>query len=317
MSNLIFSFNVIMPIFLVMALGYFSKGIGLINEKFINTAVKFNFKVGLSTLLFYGIYSAELSKSFDGNLLLFAFVSIIASVIVLCIIVPICIKDKKRASAMIHTIYRSNFVLLGIPIGINMFGESNIQNVALLLPVAIPTYNFLAVVILAIFDENGTGNIKEKIKFTVIGIIKNPLILASILAILMKVLSIKMPLFLDRAVSEVSSLATPLALITLGAQLEFKSVIKNLKYSLIASFGRLVVVPSIVIMIAILIGFRGNELGSIFVLFCAPTAVSAYIMAKEMNSDYRLTGDVVVLTTLFSMFTIFIGIYILRTFSFI
>lgn len=317
LSNLIFSFNVIMPIFLVMAVGYFSKEIGLINEKFINAAVKFNFKVGLSTLLFYEIYSAKVGKFFNGRLLLFSFISIIVSAIVLYIIIPIFIKDKKRASAMIHTIYRSNFVLLGIPIGVNMFGKDNIQNVALLLPVAIPTYNFLAVLILAIFGENGASDIKEKIKFTIMGIIKNPLILASVLAILMKILSFKLPLFLDRAVSEVSSLGTPLALITLGAQLEFKSVIKNLKYSLVATFGRLVVVPSIVIIIAILIGFRGSELGSIFVLFSAPTAVSAYIMAKEMKSDYRLTGDVVILTTLFSMFTIFIGIYSLKAFSLI
>ena len=317
LDNLIFSFNVIMPIFLVMAVGYFSKEIRLIDEKFINTAVKFNFRVGLSTLLFYQIYTAKVSKSFDTKLLLFAFFSIIVSVVVLCIIVPIFIKDKKRASAMIHTIYRSNFVLLGIPIGINMMGKSNIEYVALLLPVAIPTYNFLAVLILAAFDENGEVNIKEKIKFTIIGIIKNPLIIASVIAIVMRGYSLNLPMFIDKAVSEVSSMGTPLALITLGAQLEFRNVVKNLRYSLIATLGRLVVLPCIMIIIAILIGFRRNELASLFILFCAPSAVSSYIMAKEMNSDYRLTGDVVILSTFFSMFTIFMGIYILRFFHLI
>lgn len=317
LNNLIFSFNAIVPIFLVMAVGYFSKKIGLIDEKFINTAVKFNFKVGLSTLLFYEIYSAQVGKSFNSQLLLFAFLSIVISVVVLCIIIPIFIKDKKRASAMIHTIYRSNFVLLGIPIGINMLGKSNIEYVALLLPVAIPTYNLLAVVILAAFDENGDINIKEKIKFTIIGIIKNPLIIASVIAILMKACSLKLPMFIDKTVSEVASLGTPLALITLGAQLEFKSVVKNLRYSLIAAVGRLVILPCLLMIISILIGFRGNELASLFILFCAPTAVSSYIMAREMNSDYRLTGDVVILSTFFSMFTIFIGIYILKFFSFI
>lgn len=96
LSNLIFSFNVIMPIFLVMSVGYFSKKIGLINENFINLAIKFNFRVGLSTLLFYEIYSAKVSKSWDMGLLLFAFLSIIASATILWIVIPIFIKNKKK-----------------------------------------------------------------------------------------------------------------------------------------------------------------------------------------------------------------------------
>lgn len=306
-----------MPIFLVMAVGYFSKQIGLIDNKFINTAIKFNFRVGLSTLLFYQIYSADINKFFDEKLLVFAFLSIVISVIILSIIIPIFIKDKKRASAMIHTMYRSNFVLLGLPIGINMLGKENTGYVAFLLPIAIPAYNFLAVLILAVFDDTGSINIKEKIKTTLFEIIKNPLIIASAAAIIMKVSMFQLPLFVNRAVQDVAAMGTPLAIIILGAQLEFKDVVKNLKYSLVSTFTRLIVIPAIMIAIAILIGFRGNELASLFILFSAPTAVSSYIMAKEMNSDYSLTGDVVILSTFFSMFTIFMGIYILKAFSFI
>lgn len=313
MNNLIFSFNVIMPIFLIIGLGYFLKEIGLLDEKFINTAVKFNFKVGLSTLLFYNIYTSKIGKIFDIKLIIFVVSCIVCSIIILWIIVPIFIKDKKRASAMIHTVYRSNFVLLGIPYGINMFGKSNIGFISLLIPIAIPTYNFLAVLLLSAFDENNDVDIKSKIKHTVIGVIKNPLIIASVLGVIFQTTSIKLPVFLDRAVSDVSSLGTPLALVTLGAQLEFRSVVENLKYSIIATFGRLVVLPSVVISLAVMIGFRGYELGAIFILFCAPSAVSCYVMAKEMNSDYKLTADVVILTTFFSMFTVFIGVYLLKT----
>jgi predicted permease len=317
MNNLIFSFNVVMPVFLIVALGYFLKKINLVNDNFVNTAIKFNFKVGLSTLIFKNIYKSNLSEEFNLKLVTFAFLCIVGSILILSIIVPIFIKDKKRASAMIHTIYRSNFVLLGLPLAINMFGESNTAPVALLLPIAIPTFNFFAVVILSVFDETHSKSNKDKMFETLISIIKNPLIIGSALGVIMQLLSLKLPLFLDKAVSDVASLGTPLALITLGAQFNFKSALKNLKYSLIATVGRLIIIPFTVVMLAVAFGFRGYELGALFILFSAPSAVSCYVMAKEMNSDYDLTGEVVLLTTLFSLFTIFTGVYLLKSFQLI
>jgi predicted permease len=316
LDNLIFSFNVIMPIFLVIALGYFIKEIGLIDDRFINTAVKFNFRVGLATLLFENIYLSKLTSIINIKLMLFVFLCISGSVFLLWIIVPLFIKDKKRASAMIHTIYRGNFVLLGVPMGMYMLGKSHMGPISILLPIAIPTYNFFAVLVLAAFDERGDkSSLGSKIKYTLLEIVENPLIIASFLGIIFQLFSIKLPLFLERTVSDVASLGTPLALITLGAQLEFKSVRENLKYSLIATAGRLVVIPFIVVTLAFLLGFRKYDLGAVFILFSAPSAVSCYIMAKEMNSDYKLTGDVVILTTFFSMFTIFIGIFLLKSLS--
>jgi malate permease and related proteins len=317
MENLLFSFNVVMPVFLVVALGYFVKKIGLINDGFVNTAIKFNFIVGLSALIFKNLYTSDLGDIFNLKLVLFTFLSIVGTVVVLCLVVPVFIKNKQKASAMIHTIFRSNFVLLGIPLATNMFGQSNISPVVLLMPIAIPTYNFFAVVILAIFDEDKSKNGKDKIKSTITSIFTNPLILGSLVGIIFSVFSIKIPNFIEKAVFDVASLGTPLALVTLGAQFDFKSAVKNLKYSLTASIGRLVVVPSVVVIIGYLVGFKGYELGALFILFSSPSAVSCYVMAKEMNSDHELTGEVVLLSTLLSIFTIFIGIFILKSYSLI
>jgi len=315
MNSLIFSFNVVMPVFLVVGIGYFVKSIGLVDEQFINTAIKFNFRVCLSTLLFKNIYTSDLGNVFNPKIMLFVLACIVGTVIVLWLIVPVFVKDKKKASAMIHTIYRSNYILLGIPLAANMFGESNIALASILIAITIPAYNCLAVVILAAFDENINKN--GRIKSIIISIIKNPLILGSLAGVMMKLFSLKLPLPIESAVSSVASIGTPFALITLGAQFNFKNALGNLKYSLVAVFGRLIVVPMVTVSLAILCGFRGYELGILFVLFSCPTAVSSYIMAKEMNSDYHLTSDIVLISTFFSMFTIFIGIYLLRTFSLI
>jgi len=317
MENFIFSLNVVLPVFIVIGLGCLIKSFHIVDDHFVDVAIKFNFKVGLSTLLFNNIYTAEFKSVFDPKLLIFALLGISGTVLVLWLIVPVFIKDKKRASAMIHTIYRSNFVLLGIPLATNMFGKSNIACVSMLIPVAIPAYNLFAVVVLAAFDENNHEKNGQKIKSTVISILKNPLIIGSTLAIILKLFSIRLPEFLENSVSSIAALGTPMALITLGAQFNFKSSLENLKYSLIATFGRLIVVPSIVVSIAVILGFRSYELGGIFILFSAPAAISSYVMAKEMNSDYKLTGDIIMLTTMFSIFTIFGGVYLLKTFNLI
>jgi malate permease and related proteins len=312
MAPLIFSFNVIMPIFLVVLFGYVIKHFRLIDDNFINTAVKFNFKVGLAALLFKNVYTTNIRQDFDLKLTGFSILCILGTVIVLCLIVPSFIKDKKRASAMIHTIYRSNFLILGIPLAVNMFGESNIAPVALLMPIVIPIYNFLAVFILLAFDENLAGNSGKKTITVMVSVIKNPLILSSIAAMSLQLFYIKIPVFIEKAIFDIASIATPLALITLGAQFNFKSAVGNIKYSAVASVGRLIINPLIVVLIAILVGFRGYELGAIFILFSSSSAVTCYLMAKEMNSDYELTGDVVLITSLFSVITIFIGLYLLR-----
>jgi predicted permease len=313
MSAIIFSFNVVAPVFLVVLVGYFIKRIGLVNDNFVNTAIKFNFNVGLSALIFKNIYTSNLSEEFNLKLVSFAFLCIVGILLLLSLVVPMFIKNKRRASAMIHTMYRSNFVLLGIPLAINMFGESHITPATILLAISIPTYNFFAVILLSIFDESSVKNNNEKIKSTAIGIIKNPLILGSLAGILVQLSSIKLPGFIEKTVFDIASLGTPLALITLGAQFNFKKSLSNIKYSLIATIGKLVLVPFTAIVLAVLIGFTGYELGALFILFASPSAISCYVMAKEMNSDYELTGDTVLLTTLFSVFTLFIGISILRS----
>jgi len=314
MDNFIFSLNVVLPVFLVIGLGFLIKSLGIVDDHFVNVAIKFNFKIGLSTLIFKNIYTAKLSSIFNPKLIIFTLLGIAGTVLVLWLIVPLFIKDKKRASAMIHTMYRSNFVLLGIPLATNMFGESNIAPISLLLPIAIPAYNLFAVIILAAFDENNDKISGKKIKSTILNILKNPLIIGSMSAVMLQLFSIKLPEFLENSIFSVASLGTPLALITLGAQFNFKSSLGNLKYSLAATFGRLIAVPFIIVIMAIIAGFRGYELGGIFILFSAPSAISSYVMAKEMNSDYKLTGDIIMLTTMFSIFTIFTGIYLLKTF---
>ncbi|MPM95069.1 hypothetical protein SDC9_142220 [bioreactor metagenome] len=197
-----------------------------------------------------------------------------------------------------------------------MFGESNVGSLSMTLPFVIIVFNILAVIILTVFScDNANRSFDFKNLF--LTIIKNPLIIASMIGIVFSVFGIGVPTFIDGAVVSVGRMATPLALIILGGQFEPENMKGKLSLCVWASLLRLVVLPLIFVLGGVALGYRNEELGTILIVFCAPTAVSSYVMAKSMNNDHILAGQLVVFTTMLSAVTIFVWVYALRYFSLI
>ena len=307
MENLILSFTVVFPLFANMILGYGLKSIHLLDEgttKNMNTVV---FKVFLPLLLFNNIYKTNLNGIFNGKILGFAALSIIALFIILCILIPIIEKDNKKRGVMIQGIFRSNFVIFGLPVATALFGDGQVCIIALLIAVVVPLFNFLSVIALEIF-RGGKIDIKNVLK----GIITNPLIIASAIGLTFLFLNIKLPGVLEKSVEDISKIATPLSLILLGATFEFKAIKANLKQTIISVVGRLVILPCIMIPISAYLGFRNVELVGLLLIFGAPTAVSSFTMAEKMDGDAELASQIVVFTSAFCILTVFIWIFILK-----
>lgn len=307
MENIILSLNVVLPLFLTVSLGYFIKRIKLIDEHTLKVMNNVTFKIFLPTLLFYNVYKTNLDGALNIKLMIFAPCSIIISCIFMCIIIPLIEKENKRRGVLIQTIFRSNFVLFGIPVVVSLFGDNAVGITSLLIAVVVPTFNFLAVIVLELF-RGGSINIKA----IIIGIIKNPLIISSALGLLALLINIKLPNFIESAMQDVSQIATPLALIILGGSFEFSRLKGNIRNILIGVFGRLVLIPSIFIPISIVMGFRDIELASVLIMFSAPTAVSSFTMAEQMDADSELAGQLVVFTTAISIVTIFLWILLIK-----
>ena len=307
MENLILSFTVVFPLFANMILGYGLKSIHLLDEgttKNMNTVV---FKVFLPLLLFNNIYKTNLNGIFNGKILGFAALSIIALFIILCILIPIIEKDNKKRGVMIQGIFRSNFVIFGLPVATALFGDGQVCIIALLIAVVVPLFNFLSVIALEIF-RGGKIDIKNVLK----GIITNPLIIASTIGLTFLFLNIKLPGVLEKSVEDISKIATPLSLILLGATFEFKAIKANLKKTIISVVGRLVILPSIMLPLSAFLGFRNVELVGLMLIFGAPTAVSSFTMAEKMDGDAELASQIVVFTSAFCILTVFIWIFILK-----
>jgi hypothetical protein len=199
-------------------------------------------------------------------------------------------------------------VLFGLPLSKNIFGPENLGPVTTLTAIIIPLFNFLAVIILDWYSKD-----KSDYKKTIINILKNPLIVGSLTGIIFSALRIKLPSFLEKTVSDVAGMATPLALIVLGGDIEIKNIGKNRKYITIITIGKLLVIPAFVIISSILFGFKGVELGALFSMVAPSISVSSYTMALQYDCNSELAGQLVFITTLFSPLTVFIFIFFLKT----
>jgi predicted permease len=312
MDNIIISLNVIIPLFIAIMLGYFIKRIGLIDKNTVKVMNNVTFNTFFPILVFSNVYNTSLEGNFDGKLMFFAIISILVIFISVCIIIPLIEQDNKRRGVLIQTIFRSNFILFALPITISLFGEKSSGVASLLIAVVIPVFNFLAVVVLEIFRGEGI-HIKKIIK----GIVTNPLILGCFAGMIGILLGIKLPYILQKSVDDLSKVATPLALVILGASFKFDRIKKYKKQLIIGVVGRLILVPCIFMPIAVILGFRGVELTAIMVMLSAPTAVSSYTMAEQMEADGELAGQLVVLTSAISIITMFLWIFLIKQYGYI
>lgn len=312
MNNLILSINVVAPLFLTIMFGYLIRKINLVDDYTLRRMNNLIFKTFLPMLLFFNIYNTKIEGTLNIKLMIFATSAILISCIGASIIIPFVEKENKKRGVLVQAIFRSNFVLFGLPVVLSLFGDGSVGVTSILIAVIVPMFNFLAVIVLEIF-RGGKINFKKIIK----GIITNSLIIASILGILMLILKIKIPLILEKTISDMSKIATPLALTVLGGSFKIEKINKNLKQLVIGIIGKLIIVPLIFIPIAIYLGFRNIELASVMIMLAAPVAVSSFTMAEQMEADGELAAQLVVFTSMLSIVTIFIYIFTMKQFGYI
>ena len=325
-----FAFNAVMPIIILVALGYILKRCNIINEKFFDYGNKLVFAVLLPVLLLKNIYDSDLS-SIDWSIVIYPLIVIVLLFIIGLVYVIFFIKDNKQKGVVLQCFYRSNYALIGIPMVSTLFPAGSVLNVqaiqvaSVVSAFTIPLFNILAVISLSIFvhDDSGKGRVKSVIK----GIVTNPLIVGVFAGIILNILrTLLWPSIevgdaipsLYSAIQLIAASATPIALIVLGGRFKFSAVSALKKQIFIGVFGRNIIVPILGIGGAVLFfNFGAAEIAALIALFATPTAVSSAIMATEMHNDGELAGQYVVWTTIVSPFTIFAILYVLKAFNYL
>lgn len=304
--------RVVAPMALLMGLGVVIRCAGITDRSTMRAMDKVCFRVFLPLLLFKNIYETDLSSGFGWKEPLFIVACLLAIFFLTLAVVPRLIKDRRQVASVSQAIFRCNYILFGLAVAESIYGKGSAGTVALLGAIVVPALNILAVVVL---EMNREGSIQPgKI---LLSVLKNPLIIATLLALLVKAISLPVPALLYSVVKDVSGLATPLSFISLGVSLDL-SQLRSTRFPLaLGTIGRLVVVPLIFLPLAILCGFRGQAMCAMMVFFAAPVAVSSYPMAVAMGADGQLSGQLVCCTTLLSVVTIFCYTFLLNSFGFL
>lgn len=314
MDSLIYSLNATVPVFLMIVIGYVVYRMGLLNDGFVTATNKFTFKVCLPIMIFADMATSDITGDFDGKLVAFAAVSTTLMVGLIWLGAKLFIKDKSIIGAFVQASYRSSVAVMGFAFMLNIYG--NIGLMPMIIIGCVPLYNILAVIVLTFEspDAQNDKDKKNKIKKAAFGIIKNPIIIGIVFGCLGSLIHIYdyIPQMFAKTLDNVAVITTPLSLLVIGASFEGRAAIAKIKPTAVSVFIKLIGVPAVFIIAAILLGFRNEALLALVIMFGSPTTPSCYIMAKNMNNDGVLTSSVIAATTLVSSVTLTFWIFIVR-----
>ena len=310
MKNLIFSLNATVPVFLLMALGFLFRKLGWLDEVFASKMNQFVFLVPLPLLVFEDLASVDFQKVWNLKFVLFCFFVTLAS-IALAGILSLLWEDRGIRGEFIQASYRSSAALLGIAFIQNIYGDAGLA--PLMIIGSVPLYNMMAVVVLSFFQPEQRKRDKLLWKKTLKGIVTNPIIIGIAAGLFWSALRIPMPYVIEKTVSNIGAVATPLGLMALGASFDVQKALGKIKPVIAACMLKLVGFTAVFLPFAVMLGFRREELIAILVMLGSATTVSCYVMAKNMGHEGTLTSGVVMLTTVFSAFTLTGWLFILKS----
>ncbi|MBO4749688.1 MAG: AEC family transporter [Lachnospiraceae bacterium] len=334
MSNLIFSLNATAPIFALMVLGYLLRRIGLIDDKAAAWMNKFVFTVALPVLVFKDLASQDFAGTWNTKFVLFCFLVTSLSIALIALLAKLVMKDRAKRGEFIQASYRSSAALLGIAFIHNIYGDGASGMGPLMILGSVPLYNIFAVIVLMLTAQttgeaaNQTGQAggasltqaagaasdrHALLVKTLRGIVTNPIILGIAIGLVWSLLRIPQPKIFQTIVTNVSALATPLGLMSMGATFEFKKAAQDIKPALLAAFIKLFALAAIFLPIAVALGFAGEQIVAILVMLGSATTVSCYIMAKSMGHEGTLSSSVIMLTTFGCSFSLTFWLFLLRS----
>ena len=300
MESLVMASRVVIPMAIMVGVGMLLRIVKLTDEPTMKNVDKLIFNLFLPMLCFYNVYQTDFSKVTQLGYIFFGAGMVLLLFLAGLFLVPKFVKPMPTAASYGQSLFRTNYVIFGAAVAESIYGAGNFGLVSLLSAVIVPMFNGLAAVLL----ERARNRSASAGKLLV-AVAKNPTIIATVLGLVMNLMGLRIPVLLVDVVEELSGLTTPLSFLSIGVTLKLSQVEKK-GYLVSAVLLRLVLVPMAILPLAILLGFRGQELCALMILFAAPTAVSSYPMAVAMDADGDFAAQMVAYTTIFCLPTIFL-----------
>ncbi|MDW7660811.1 MAG: AEC family transporter [Bacillota bacterium] len=313
-DNFLFSLSSALPIFFVMIIGYYLKRRAIINEQFVKAANMLVFNVALPVKIFSDVYSTSFEEYFDIRFVMFIIIGTIVSVMISWVTGALLIKDSNKLGAFIQGSFRGNFLYIGLSLMENVTGSIGMK-APLVIALIIPLYNILAIVVLSFLEVDRQSNVD--LRGIVKNIVGNPMIIAVVLGMVVSQFGLNLPLIMTRTMSYFEVVATPLALIAIGASFKFGNMKGNLNTALLASSLKLILLPAFAVISAIALGFGNEDVFLIYILFGVPTATISYVVTVVMKGDHDLASNIIMVSTLLSNVSMTLYVFIFKTMGYL
>ncbi|AOR62055.1 AEC family transporter [Pectobacterium wasabiae] len=308
-----FAFNVTMPNVLMLLIGMVLRKLNLLNDTFCDAAMRLVFNLSLPCLLFFSVATNHQSFSEQWPLVVYGTIGTLATFLLLEIAAIRLVKEPTERGIFVQGGFRSNTGIMGMAFAMSAYGEEGVAVGSMYLMVTVIMFNALSVITLTRSLQRQSPEQKIPVSQLLRGIVTNPLIIGLLLGAAYGQSQLPMPSMIKQTGSFISSMALPLALLCAGASLEWRSMFRSSNVAMLSSVAKLLVVPGLLTLGGWLAGFRGVELGIIFLFSSTPTASGSYVMTRAMGGNATLAANIIGLTTAGGFFVIALGLYFLRS----
>lgn len=295
-STFDFAITVIGPVLVLLIMGNVLLRAKLINDEFVASGSKLVFAVALPALLFISISQADFSKAANPVLIITGLTGTLGYFLVLMLASHLMVPNRQATGVVTQGGFRANMGIIGLAYCAQTYGNDGLAAASVYLGMVTILFNVLSVFILNFYQE-GKRSLTSQIK----GIVKNPLIIAIVIALPFSYFDWQLPVLLTTTGEYFAQLTLPLALLCTGASLQFRSFSADWFNISLSSLSKCVFYPAVMVGLAYAAGLRGMPLGIVLLMTIAPTAAASYVMVRTLGGDYRLAASIIAITTVLSL----------------
>lgn len=282
----------------------------LLDDTFVEKASRLIFNYALPALLFVNISASEISALTEFKTIAVGLGGTLAVFITYVLWVSFRVKHHQDKGVIVQASYRSNMGIIGLAYCANAYGPEGLAYASIYLGALTILYNVLSVAVLNVY----AGSAVSIMRITK-GIGTNPIILSIIAGVCVAYFALPIPGFVSNSLGYFAQLTLPLALLCTGASLRFRNLGSYWQSVLLATIGKCIVYPAVLISLALACDISDLSLGVVFLMAMSPTAAASYIMVRKIGGNHQLAAQIIAISTLVSVPITIVAYYFMLEFT--
>jgi len=291
-------FGALLPLFVLIALGYAGRRMGWPGPRAWRAVERLTYYVLFPALLFTSLAGASLAGG-GAVAVALAVATVATAATSLLVGKPLALSGPTFSSVIQGAIRPNTYV--GVGAALALWGNQGVALAAVGLAVVIPIVNVIAVMGLLRYAPNAETARQPSL---IASLARNPLILSCLAGLAANAADLHLPAWLAESLKVMGQASLPLGLLAVGAALEL-SALRSRGQAVAAACGlKLIVSPALAAALLVLFGVHGTAFAVAVVYMGVPTSASAYVLAAEMGGDRSAMATIISAATILSAITL-------------